>query len=390
MRTFAAAFGSLVLALSLAPLAACDDGAAGAEDDLELDGPPQISGEEGKADGEAGVELMGRLRPGTPVDGKLSASVPRVGYLIYAEAGATVKLEVTKAGTDESLDTVLKLYGVRRADGTFPGAIARNDDGGHAKLSLIKGTTVPSDGFYLVEVATKTTLTASKPFRVALSCSGTCDSELTAAPVGMDVRWTQTSAEYRAATLQAYATATRRIDELADGDALPSRWGVVLDLDETVLSNATYQRERAELGVAYSTPSWFAWVARREATPIPGAKAFLEHVRARGGKIAFVTNRKLAGECAPTEDVLRAEALPYDAIFCRGNSSDKNARFAEVARGTNLGGALEIVAFVGDNIQDFPELKQDVRFDDDGAFAEFGERFFLIPNAMYGSWEKNE
>jgi predicted secreted acid phosphatase len=50
-----------------------------------------------------------------------------------------------------------------------------------------------------------------------------------------------------------------------------------------------------------------------------------------------------------------------------------------------------VVAFVGDNIQDFPGLDQSLRRreDEDEAFAAFGARFFVLPNPMYGSWERN-
>jgi predicted secreted acid phosphatase len=48
----------------------------------------------------------------------------------------------------------------------------------------------------------------------------------------------------------------------------------VLDADETVINNVTYQLERAQQGLPYSSESWAAWVRRREASPIPGAAAF--------------------------------------------------------------------------------------------------------------------
>ena len=47
------------------------------------------------------------------------------------------------------------------------------------------------------------------------------------------------------------------------------------------------------------------------------------------------------------------------------------------------------MAFVGDNIQDFPGLNQGLRQKGEAALAEFGIKFFLLPNPMYGSWETN-
>ena len=51
--------------------------------------------------------------------------------------------------------------------------------------------------------------------------------------------------------------------------------------------------------------------------------------------------------------------------------------------------AMRVLMWVGDNIQDFPTLTQSIRTRDDAAFAEFGEGFVVLPNPMYGSWEKN-
>ena len=167
-------------------------------------------------------------------------------------------------------------------------------------------------------------------------------------------------------------------------------WAVILDADETVLDNSLYQLERAKLGLGFTAESWNAWVRRREATPVPGAAAFLARVRALGGTIAIVTNR-LQSECDDTRAVFEAFKLAYDAMLCRadGTPSDKNPRFEAVAAGQSPAGRtpLEIVAFVGDNILDFPRLAQSIKGQGAAAFSEFGIRHFLVPNPMYGSWQ---
>ncbi|MGE5125561.1 MAG: 5'-nucleotidase, lipoprotein e(P4) family [Betaproteobacteria bacterium] len=212
-----------------------------------------------------------------------------------------------------------------------------------------------------------------------------------ARPVPEAIRWARGAAEHRALFLQVYAMATRRVEQEAATRA-EGTWAVVLDADETVLDNSTYQLERARLGLPFDAASWHAWTARREATPLPGAAAFLSRVRGLGGKIAIVTNRTVS-ECPDTEAVFRAHALPYDAMLCKPDAgpSDKNPRFEAVAHGTTGAGLppLEIVAFLGDNVYDFPGLSQALRTQGDEAFAEFGRRFFVLPNAMYGSWERN-
>jgi 5'-nucleotidase (lipoprotein e(P4) family) len=210
-------------------------------------------------------------------------------------------------------------------------------------------------------------------------------------PLANDIRWTRDSAEHQALFLQVYGAATAHVQQEAARRPGGS-WAVVLDADETVIDNSLYQVERERAGLPFDGPSWRAWTERREAVPLPGARAFLARVRELGGRIAIVTNRTLS-ECPDTEAVFRAHALVFDVILCKPDAgpSDKNPRFEAVARGTTPAGLppLEIVAFVGDNIQDFPALSQAIRKQGDEAFAAFGTRFFALPNPMYGSWERN-
>lgn len=202
------------------------------------------------------------------------------------------------------------------------------------------------------------------------------------------LKWVQRSAEYHAASLQTFRAATSAVERHAASSGRP--WAVILDADETVISNLQYQIERHRAGAAFSPESWNAWVRRREATALPGAAQFLARVHALGGRIAIVTNR-LQSECEDTAAVFRAHALTFDAMLCRpdGGPSDKNPRFAAVATGQSLAGhgPLEIAAFVGDNIQDFPSMTQAARQQGEAAFAEFGIRYFMLPNPMYGGWQ---
>src|SRR3954466_8283219 len=92
--------------------------AACASDGYDEDGAADIQGEE-KADSGPGIEVSARIKPGS-VDAELSTAVPRRGYVFYAGEGAKVSLEVTQGGSASGLDTVLKVYGPRLADGTYP------------------------------------------------------------------------------------------------------------------------------------------------------------------------------------------------------------------------------------------------------------------------------
>ena len=109
-----------------------------------------------------------------------------------------------------------------------------------------------------------------------------------------------------------------------------------------------------------------------------------------GGRIAIVTNRTVS-QCPDTEAVFRAHQLAFDVMLCKPDAGpgDKNPRFEAIAKGATPAGLppLEIVAFVGDNILDFPWLTQKLRDGGAGAFADFGQRFIVLPNPMYGSWQ---
>jgi 5'-nucleotidase (lipoprotein e(P4) family) len=204
------------------------------------------------------------------------------------------------------------------------------------------------------------------------------------------IRWVRDAAEYRAAVWQVYRYATRHVENEARTRSAGT-WAVVLDADETVISNVTYQQERARQRLPFTPASWDEWVRRRAATPLPGAPAFLSRVSALGGRIAIVTNR-LESQCADTRAVFERHALVFDVMLCRpdGAPSDKNPRFDAVAQGQTPAGLppLEIVAFVGDNIHDFPRLSQAITAQGDAAFADFGVRYFVVPNPMYGSWQQ--
>ena len=208
-------------------------------------------------------------------------------------------------------------------------------------------------------------------------------------PAPESIRWVRNSAEYHAALYQVYRLATMRVEQ-AVAKMPAGSWAVILDADETVLDNSLYQLERAKIGQAFTPESWSLWVKRREATPVPGAAGFLSRVRALGGKVAIVTNR-LDTECDDTRAVFENFKLPHDAMLCRvtGTPSDKNPRFTAVAAGQTPAGSskMEIVAVVGDNILDFPGLSQKTKEQGAPGFTEFGVRYFLVPNPMYGSWQ---
>jgi 5'-nucleotidase (lipoprotein e(P4) family) len=244
-----------------------------------------------------------------------------------------------------------------------------------------------------------TTLAATRRALLALALvltplTGACATAGGAAPADRalpaEVHWVRTSAEYHALFLEVYRWAGDAVAEAA-ARRQPGTWAVILDVDETVLDNSEYQAGRARQGLGFTNESWNEWVREEAATALPGARRFVDDVRSRGGRVVLVTNRDEV-VCDPTRRNLEAVDVRVDLVLCRRpGPSEKESRFRSVEDGTASDAfpALEVVAWVGDNIHDFPGGSQALRNGDPVALAAFGQRYFVLPNPMYGSWESN-
>ena len=206
-----------------------------------------------------------------------------------------------------------------------------------------------------------------------------------------ELHWLRNSAEYRAISLQTFRAALAAAERLSAGRAAGS-WGVSVDADETILDNSTYEVELQRAGQVHTDAAWKAWVKRRERTAVPGAATFLAGVRRLGGRVAVVTNTAQS-LCPDVAANLETTGLPYDVLVCRPDDGEdrKEGRWKSVEAGTAVPGAapFELLVWVGDNIQDFPDQSQALVGRDETAFADFGVRFFALPNPVYGTWEKN-
>lgn len=205
-----------------------------------------------------------------------------------------------------------------------------------------------------------------------------------------DLHWVRTSAEYRALFVQTYRAATDRLREHASGRPAGT-WAVILDGDETVLDNSEYQRRLFQRGARFDINTWNDWVREMAADSLPGAAGFIRTARELGGRVIMVTNRDEI-VCEPTRANLRRLGLHFDAVLCQQpGESGKNGRFRAVTTGQTPAGLppLDVLIYVGDNIQDFPDATQQLRTAPPSQLDNFGQRWFLLPNPMYGSWERN-
>jgi 5'-nucleotidase (lipoprotein e(P4) family) len=196
-------------------------------------------------------------------------------------------------------------------------------------------------------------------------------------PLPDAVHWYRNAAEMRAVYEQTYVSAARELRTLVPG--LPrGSWAVIMDVDETLLDNSAYVVEFGR----YTSATWDIWTARQSATALPGAARFTATVRGElGGLVVLVTNREQKA-CADTGANLRRVGIGYDGILCMGDSSDKDPRFAAVENGAAGLPPLRVLMWLGDNIEDFPQLSQD-----EPELNLFGTRYFVLPNPVYGSWE---
>jgi 5'-nucleotidase (lipoprotein e(P4) family) len=185
---------------------------------------------------------------------------------------------------------------------------------------------------------------------------------------------------------QGYELARIRLDEnLKRAHELPP--AVIVDVDETVLDNSPYQVTCAAKGLAFDPVTWTAWCNKASAKALPGAVKFLDHAKAQGCTVFYITNRNEAEKAATVRNLLN-EGFPFadDAhVMVMGTSSDKTDRRARVA-------ADHYVALlVGDQLTDMDQRFKARATERDlatpiGIQDSLSRYFVLLPNPMYGTW----
>ena len=222
------------------------------------------------------------------------------------------------------------------------------------------------------------------------------------------VLWMQRSAEYRAVGETIYRAASDRLDAaLADAgwDALVAAEranpatglppAVILDVDETVLDNSPFQARLVRSGGEYDEVAWDAWVSERKARAVPGVVAFARAATARGITLLYLSNRAEHLQDATLAN-LRAVGMPVadDGVFlglgtvvegCEQHGSEKDCR-RQLA-----GQHYRVLMQFGDQLGDFARIEANTP-EGRAALLEahrgwFGERWWMLPNPSYGSWE---
>ena len=218
----------------------------------------------------------------------------------------------------------------------------------------------------------------------------------------------QRSVEYRAVTETVYRAAADKLDtalKQPHWDALvPEERGnpakglkpaVIMDIDETVLDNSPYQARLVRDGKEYDEVTWDAWVAEKKAKPLPGVVDFAKAAQAKGVTVLYLSNRAVHLKEATLAN-LRAVGLPVadDSVFlglgtvvegCEQNGSEKNCRRLLA------GQQYRVLMQFGDQMGDFVQVVANTPEGRDALLSQyhdwFGERWWMLPNPSYGSWE---
>ena len=210
-----------------------------------------------------------------------------------------------------------------------------------------------------------------------------------AAQSNPQVKYVRDAEEYATLTRQVYRQASAAVNG-ADRARMTGPWSVVLDLDETVLDNSTYELERATYGLPFNDESWNAWVRRGEAGLVPGVVDFISTVRRLGGRVAWISNRDESTRAFTVLNLQRFNLWSDNDRLCLTTDSTytKRVRRAEVTSGRGAcawsGAPAPVVVFVGDQMGDFPAAGESDP--DAGKDDAFGRRYFILPNPMYGTW----
>ena len=220
--------------------------------------------------------------------------------------------------------------------------------------------------------------------------------------------WVQSSVEARMAHRQAWRSAERLLDAaIADAswDALSPTDriapvaglppAVIVDVDETVLDNSPYQVRLIREDGRFEDATWNAWVDEARATAVAGAPEFAQAAAKRGITMIYLTNREHA-KSAVTRRNLEAVGFPpaaesqflglgVETPGCVPKGSDKCCRRQFVAQ------RYRVLMQFGDQLGDFVSVSDNAlearATQLQGFDAWVGQRWFMLANPSYGSWE---
>lgn len=202
------------------------------------------------------------------------------------------------------------------------------------------------------------------------------------------VLWYQHSGEMQALYYQAYNIAAYRLDEYLKKSTSKKKKAVIVDIDETLLNNSPFEAQMILSDSADWEFLWDKWIGTASADTLPGALGFLKYAKNKGVEVFYVTNRDTS-EKAFTLMNLQKFKFPFadekHLIARITNDPSKEKRRKQVAK------EYDIVLLCGDNLGDFAGMFDNYNESISDSIIkhknEFGKRFIVLPNPMYGAWE---
>ena len=205
------------------------------------------------------------------------------------------------------------------------------------------------------------------------------------------ILWQQLGAEHRALCYQAFNVAKNRLNiALAKKSHWKKPLAIITDIDESILDNSPYDAKLALENKEYSQKTWKRWVDRAQAKAVPGAVAFMQYAKKRGVQVFYISNRR-ESLLKPTMENLRKLGFPYidkEHFLLRTGSSSKHIRREKVRK------SYHVVMYIGDNLSDLNHLfdhqgTKRRNFVADSLRNDFGNKYIVLPNPVYGDWETN-
>lgn len=249
---------------------------------------------------------------------------------------------------------------------------------------------------------------------LATACLAKATSDLSLKhPNANSTLWYQTSAEFRANSLQSYKMATMQLPLLladktqtalltqtTNYQELPA--ALIVDIDETILDNSATAATDVQRGyIGFDAAQWNQWVLSAKAPAVPGAVAFLNKATDLGIQVLFISNRecKAAKTAAcPQQDAtiqnLKAvgvKQVDADHVWLKGEQADWTSE--KESRRLKAQQQYRVIMLAGDDLGDFlPNVKKDItpaqRFAVVDKYQDFwGSRWIMLANPTYGSWE---
>ncbi len=232
----------------------------------------------------------------------------------------------------------------------------------------------------------------------------------------MGLLWVKHAAEYHAITRQVYASATADLRDFIDdtswsampqqADAADLPPAVILDVDETVVSNVDFQLtfERP-----FANHKLDTWSSNYDSRVIQGVKEFVDAARAAGVTVFFVTNRPcelIEGNDDPcpqkttTVDDIREVGIEVTPEFVMLANERPEWDREKLVRRQLIAESYRVIMLVGDDFGDFVPcaLKKVVAPCTASATREsrakalekyneyWGRGWYVLPNPMHGSW----